>query len=245
MKKTLSIIYLLLVSASFVSAQEHKSTEPSKFSFGSIPYGKPMEEVLKMVEGAKVWESDYVSIETIGNYEDLSSYFAGGLYTIMGLGTYLNSNVVKKYTAAYDKWDNIDKIDLYFVKKFGSNEPHTLFLVRKFLKAPEGSYENVFNGMKGSVTEKIGVAPEVFKVKYQTDSMKAKRTYEPAFFGVWTLEYSKVFLLVASSFYRTRRPEILYLSNNGWKNYLDSIDAYEIYMKQIEENKSKKMIGDF
>lgn len=245
MKRTLSIIYLLLILASFVSAQEQKSTEPSKFNFGSIPYGKPMEEVLKMVEGAKVWEGDYVSIETIGNYEGLSSYFAGGLYTIMGLGTYFNSNVVKKYTATYDKWDNIDKINLYFVKKFGSKEPYTLFLVRKFLKAPEGRYENIFNGMKSSITKKIGVAPEVFKVKYQTDSMKAKHTYEPSFFGVWTLEYSKVFLLVASSFYRTRRPEILYLSNNGWKNYLDSIDAYEIYVKRKEENKSKKMTDDF
>ena len=141
------------------SQETNLNSTPFTFKFGQIPFGKPMEEVLKLVEGASVKEDEDVDISFIGDY-NLNSEFSGGMYSILGMGSYFTSSVTKLYKVEYDKWENINQIRLYFVKSFGKDKnDYTLFFVTKEQKSSGGDYKNVYAGFKKSIIKILGVSP--------------------------------------------------------------------------------------
>ena len=222
------IIFVLVISIG--------SAEPFKFTFGEIPFKKTIDEVLSMVEGAEIVNDKSPAIFTIGSY-DLRSYFDGPLYAWVGIDTYFNHEVVKKYTITYEGWGNIKEINLYFVKEADSQK-YELFLVRKLLKAQEGNYKIIFNGISDSIIAKIGNAFRIYETTFQDAILAVDNQYEPAKAGVWKLKQSQIFLLVANDWWgaKTKEPEILYLSIEGWQTY---IEACEI-LKQEEKKKQEK-----
>lgn len=217
------------------------SQEPFKFPFKSIPFGDTLESVLTRVPREEVKEAVDATIQTLGDYEGISSYFSGGLYKSFFSGTSFNSRLVKKFTFEHSQWENIWQIDLYFSKRFGSEGPFTLFLVRKLFKSPGGNYENVFNGMKNSISEELGSPPKVIRTRYKDHMMGYERGYDPALAGVWILKDRKVFLLVNGLFLSYGKPEIVYLSDQEWQKYIRSCNEYE----KNQERKGGKAAKDF
>lgn len=239
MKKLIIISLVLFSFAIAVNAQDQTVQEPIMFNYGQIPFGKSIDEVLTLLQGAIVTGGDDVSIDTIGEYEGLLEYFAGGIYSRWGFESYLNSKLVKKYSVTYEAWANIKWINIYFFKEFGVDSGYVLFLVKKVLKAPAGSYENVFKGMKTTITKTVKIEPKVFQVKYQSFVLKASYSYEPAYMGIWKTKYSKVFLLVHNDLWTSGDPELLYVDNKGWDKYLRSCNAYALEKKRKEEEEGK------
>lgn len=86
---------------------------PFNFQYEVIPFGSTMEEVLKTVKGAEIFEDRYTSLEAIGFYQGLSKYFPEGIYTYLGVPYFFNSSVVKKYKIRSGKWSNIKEIELF------------------------------------------------------------------------------------------------------------------------------------
>jgi hypothetical protein len=236
MKKILFWAIIFLFYATSAHAQE-----PFKFNFKGIPFGGTIENVLKRVEGAQVEEEKDADFQVAGNY-GLNSYFHGGLYKDNMLGTTcFNLKVARKFTVKYDGWENIEQINLFFTKDFGSKLSGNLFLVEKTLKAPEGNIENVFNGMKGQISKELGFSPTIHKVEYEDFQMKMENTYEPALVAVWSLKDRKVFLLVRKNLFSTGEPKILYLSNKEWQAYVNSCNVSE----KEKEKRGGKGAKDF
>lgn len=236
----ITLIFLSIVIV--ITAQDLKATEPSMFNYGQIPFGKSIDEVLKKVEGAEVTsgDSDNVSIEAVGDYEGLLEYFEGGIYTYFGIGSYLNSDLTKKYVVTYEGWSNIKEIDLYFSKEFEANDSYTLFLVRKEYNPIEGSYKNVFNGMKDSITKIIGVKPIISKVKYEDLMLKSSYSYLDALIGIWKTKDTKIFLLVHSGLFSLAESEILYVDNRLWKGISELVKIRSYIRRKNKKKKGKE-----
>ena len=234
MKKLQFILFLgvaLLLLQSNVFAGE-----PFTFSFGNIPFGESMHEVLKLVEGAKITEDEDVSASFIADY-GITTHFSGGWYTMWGMGSYFLSPVAKCYTVEYQQWEKIITIKLYFGKSFGEdNNDYTLFLVMKEQKTSGGNYKDVYSGFKNSITKVLDIRPSEYTGKYQDLILFSSNTYEPALIGLWKLKDQKVFLLVRNNMFSSGDPIMLYLSSSGWYKYINAVDSYEAAKKEETEN---------
>ena len=93
MKKLIIISLVLLSFAIAVNAQDQTVQEPIMFKYGQIPFGKSIDEVLTLLQGAIVTGGDDVSIDTIGEYGGLLEYFEGGIYSTFFGGSYVNDNL--------------------------------------------------------------------------------------------------------------------------------------------------------
>lgn len=229
----LSFLLFLIFQVNTTFAQEK---EPFKFYFTEIPFGKPMKEVLKLIEGAEVEEDKKVTAHFTRDYDVMKTYFSKGVnsYTC---DSYFESKLVKKYIAEYGGWGKMSKIHLYFVRSNVSNKDYTLFLVRKFFKKSSDDYKIIFNGFKQSISKKIGVPilsqKAYFKSCYWTFSGREYIT-EEALFSCWDTKYTRVFLLVPDYNLYGISPQIIYLSNSGWKKYERAWAEYR--REKAEEN---------
>jgi len=227
------------------------SETPSKFNFGTIPFGKPIEEVLGTVEGASVSEDDHADFSDVGAYEGVTSrHFPDGIYTTGGIGCdkRLNSNVVKKYDVCYSGWDNIASISLYFCRRYNTDDPYTLFMVEKTLKELDGPFRSSFKSLAKTITGQMNVDPDTRETSYQTFQMLALGTSpDPAIYGVWRSEGQKVILLVRPGYIpeTTDPPTILYISVSGCRTYLAACKDYDDSKQQEQEGKAGKAGGDF
>lgn len=218
------------------------------FSYETIPFGKNIEDVLKIVEGASVKQEDNIEINSVRYYERIEHYFSGGLYSIAGLGANFNSTVSQKYILTDENWDKISQIDLYFSRDFIYNGPYQLFLLRKKIKPPKGNYKNIFNGMEQGITKILGVSPTVFSSNYKSMEVMyylGTNAYVDSRVAIWEMKEVIVFLLVPDITLTSGLVEILYVSRNGWNYYLESCNSYEADKKAKQEKEGKKSLDVF
>ncbi len=225
-----------------ITKQKQSAKEPFKFNFRKIPFGKPVREVLKLVENAEVSENKNVTAYFAREYHSMKTYFSKGIYSFRGHEPSFLSTVAKKYSVRYDGWKKIEQINLYFVKNFDSHDDYTLFLVKKTFKDSYDDYKNVFTGLKNSIKRVLGSPTTTHETKYATAHMRSNNTIALALFGYWRTKNSKVFLLVNTSF-RVTFSEIIYLSNSGWAKYEKACEKYE--QKKKKKAVEESTVDDF
>jgi hypothetical protein len=227
MKKKLGLYILLsLVAAASAFAQEN---EPSSFPYNQIPFGKPMDQVLNMVETGTVVEDKELDIDFVQAYS--LSLFQGGVYSWWGVGAYLASTCAKKYTVTYSGWDSIKKIDLYFACTFGKDD-YTLMTVRKTQKA-NGDYKNVYASYKTTITTALGgLKPKETQVQWCDLTLRAQGSWDYGLVGQWTTSGKDIYLLVHNELFTAGDPDIVYVSQAGVAKYLKACAAYEADKKK-------------
>lgn len=241
MKIKVAFIFTLL-SVVYLHAQTNDGgnpplVEPFTFTYGKIPFGKGIDEVLKLVEGASVELDKNVSASFISEYG--LEQFDMGIYTWMGMNSYLNNSLAKSYTVRYDGWENISQIELFFTRSF-EVEDYTLIMVNKTQKMSVGAYENIYNGLKKTIINALGnIKPTEFTVKWQDSDMKMNNTYLPGIVGLWKTQSQNVFLLVRKNIFNAAHPTIVYVSVSGWSKYLSACKKYEAEKKKKEEDSIK------
>lgn len=212
------------------ASEEPDAKGPVTFNFGSIPFGKSVDEILKRgIEGAKeVKESTDLTVWSIEKYRGLRSHFNHWELA-------LNSNFVRRFLVSYSEEKDVSYADLFFVRGFNSQEPYTLFLV---CKSPSGKgvdlNENYFNGMKNGITQRVGIPPKVYNTTYYNSVGLSDC---PAIFSVWSLKDSNIFLMAAW----IGNLEIIYVSKNGWEKCLSHADSE----RSKQEIRGKKAIDGF
>ena len=209
--------------------------EPSILKYGSIPFGKTLSEVLKMVPEAEEmpfsWDSFY-SRSFVGLSKYLKGDFLEDNYNI-----HFGDNV-KYYDVRYRR----SRVNLFFIKKFNSDKPYTLFLVNKHLysiNGLDGPGQKVFNALKSSVTKKSEIQPVLANILY----FKGSNSYESSPVGIWKSKETTIFL-VGKFFANASDIQILYVSNDGWNKYINSRKAYENEQQREQKNKLKKSAED-
>jgi hypothetical protein len=221
-------VVILIGSLLYVSCclGADQSNEPIKFNYGSIPFGKTIPEVMKLIGGMKCVENQTL---TISKYEGLRKYFDKGLYALPTdeYEMYLNFNLIKKYSMVYDNDDVIRQVDLYFTKEKSTSDTYRLFIVRKLLKTIDDHFENVFNQFKDMINSQLKVTPDITTTTYTLPLGKDFETTEIADMGVWFVPHETVFLFVPNLISSAGIPEILYVSNKDLKSYLKACKKEE------------------
>ena len=211
--------------------------EPIKFNYGEIPFGKSINEVLSLVDGAEI-QADSASIGFLRNYQGyLEKHFNRGFYTSSGLGAELLGSVTKGYRVSYQGWENLLWIDLYFMKDYGTKDRgYKLFMVIKAEKNATGTREDVFKRYAKSIADVLKTDATVFYYPYQALS---QNTLESGIVGEWRLPSTTVYLLLHGNTPDSIAPVIIYRSNSGWKEYLSACDKAEQAQKRAMEKKIK------
>ena len=210
---------------------------PFSFPFEQIPFGKSVEEVLQLVEGADINEnSDSISVSFISEFS--LSLLKGGLYSYFGMGTYLSEKCAKSITLTSPEWENLESIVLYFTNTYGKND-YTLMMVKKTQKRPDAKYDNVYAGMKNSIIKSLnGQQPREFQERWATDQMRYQGTYDYGLIARWTVKSKDIYLLIHNDWISCGKPELVYVDQLQAAKYLSSTKEYETQKKKAEESKS-------
>lgn len=230
MKKIIKLIFmsffLFLFSGNVFS-------EAFKFNYSQIPFGKSMQEVLKLCDESEVEEDKDSKVEFIKNYS--LSLLNGGIYSMWGMGAYLSSKVSKTYVVTNKDWDSIDKIILYFVSDFGK-ENYTLMMVAKYQKTDSSDRDTYYQAMRNSISKSLNnYSCSEFSERYRSQS-----GYNVNSLGAkWTSSGNQIYLFVddlgimSSSW--LKGPLIVYANNSQCSKYLNAVNAYEADKKKKTE----------
>jgi hypothetical protein len=220
---------------------------PFTFEYGKIPFGKPMAEVLALVEGAEIEEDKESRFACgddgyggyISSYLGIDNYFSGGLFVITGLpsnaGTFFLSSITKSFIVRSKEWDNIGEIRLFFVK---DKSDYILWMVAKLQNNTKGNYSDVFKNYEKNITQKLGIQSKKYDTKWET-TFVGQYSWALAKAAEWTTKSYKIFLMVKEGLFRSGTPIILYIDINGKNKYMNGVKQYEILQQQEIEQQNK------
>ena len=226
MRKVLIVLLATVVFGLFVSRDSFGNED--LFTFGSIPFGKSVNDVLGRIQSGSLRE-EKEDINLPG-YKIFFNYFKGGVYSDFANRPVFDSSLVKKWIVNYDsnRW-----VGLYFSR---NNNQHNLFLVLKaFYETSNVEETNFFSGLQSSITKKVGLAPTVHSTTYNTGGYG--ESDRKAMSAVWNLKDTRVFLMVCG--YVGISYDILYLSLPVWNSYLKAIQGQADKEKRSGEKAGK------
>jgi hypothetical protein len=199
-------VFILLL---FISKSLFSQGVP-QFRLNEIPFGKTENEVNSMLTDAQIqYDTTDINVADFCGSDAILPYFKKGLFSYYGgVGTYFSSECSRRITVKYSGWENIESIDLYFVKTFGKTEPYTLFLVHKKMKFQDGNLNTITQSLSSSVSKIVGKQAEI---KSSTFYLEDNSTTNSKL-AVWNLENKTVFLLAYEFF--SIYPSYMYLTTN-------------------------------
>ncbi len=205
---------LLLLVGTLAGAQ---SGAPPEYGYGTIPFGSTAQQVLAELGGATV-ETPGAEAHFIGHYEVLRDFFAAGMEPdVIGLQQQFNVDVARMYRVSYAGWSNVKSMDLYFYREHDASadlSSYRLFMVRKTLKTGgSGSHIEVSGILEEAITERLGVQPVNYDVKYIALAARISK---------WAGPDSDIFLLVFQNIFSASDADILYRDRAQWDRYVAS-----------------------
>lgn len=222
-KSRLTLLVVLL--SALVAALPAPAASP-ELVCGEIPFGKTLDDVLKMYEGAEVTREKTPYIESIGNYA-LEMHFKGGLQKDDS-GICFLPNIVQKYTIKHKGWEDCDSMTLYFGAFEKHAKDYTLFMVKRTRPEPppESDFRVIFDKIAAKTDEATGVAHSVDQGRIQSFDEQSHTFYLPALVGTWEAKDTLVFVMVANSPDGPLPPEEIYVSKPALKRYLEVCKNY-------------------
>jgi len=228
---------------------ESKEKDPFKFNFGDIPFGKPMQEILKLAESAQIVD-EYPSLDIRGDYIEFYRNFYGRYkkwsifsatdLTLDFLSSDLSSDFVKGVCVSVREWENT-KLKLFFTRKYGSEGAPILFLVYKIINLDHPIDDGDANKLLSELSKKIGVQPLINKTIFCISPLIPGGSGYPARYAYWTVKDQEVFILLAKGEYKVH---LLYRSKTSWGKYIESRDAYDEAKKATEQmNREESLKG--
>jgi len=232
--KTLCILLLLTCIASKTSSQSNPENKKTfSFQYDKIPFGEKLNDVLKLVDFATVEEDD-PDCKFVNDYDILDSFNNGlnsvgsksGLYPMKLTGIFfLSPSVTKKYKVTYEGWDDIQEINLYFVKYNNEDADYTLFMVHKVQQPVSGTYTDVFDDFKNSISKTLATKARVFNRIYTPHLTEGQDAQ--ALVCEWIKKDIKVILLMRDIVSMEGDPEIIYINRKGWDKYIKSAASHD------------------
>jgi len=213
---------LLLV---LVPAAPSFAAEP-ELVCGEIPFGKSVDEVLKMYGGSDVTRQDTPYIESIGNYA-LEKYFKGGIKRDDSGICFLPS-IVQKYTLKHTDWKDCASMTLYFGAFEKAAREFSLFMVKRTLPKPppDTDFKELFEKLSANVDMATGAERTVDQGRIQSFDEMSHNFYLPALIGTWEAKDTLVFVMVANSPDGPLAPEEIFVSKPALKRYLEVCLTY-------------------
>ena len=210
--RILALATLLLAGGALAGAQ---SGTPPEYGYGNIPFGSTAQQVLAELGGATV-ETPGAEAHFIGHYEVLRDFFAEGMEPdLIGLQQQFNVDVARMYRVSYAGWSNVKSMELYFYRDHDAPDElasYRLFLVRKTLKTGgSGSHTEVSEVLEQTITDRLGVDPANYDVKYIAFAARISK---------WVAPDSDIFLLVFQNIFTASDADILYRHRGRWANYV-------------------------
>lgn len=217
MKKLVGLI--LMVCSMELFAQSFS------FPYSKIPFGKSMEEVLAMCEGAEITEDKDSKVDFIGNYS--LSLLQGGIYTHWGMGAYLASDISKTYEIRDPKWENIQSIKLYFVADFEKTN-YTLMMVAKYQKTDSWDRDVVYKTMRDNISSSLkNTRYSEFAERYKNMGFG----YVNAVGARWNSNSNTIYLFVDDLGFMSnsslKGPLIIYSNDSQASKYMKAVKLYE------------------
>lgn len=200
---------------SLIGWADRKALEPFDFPYSEIPFGEGKDVALNLVEGADIKKEGPPVIGMLDPI--LKKQFGEGIYPLE-LTSQLNPAVVEKYSVACDKWDALERIDLFFIASPGQGDKRTLFLVSKVFKAQQGGPDVLFSAGETDISKELNMQPSLPAPHEPSHSGSAI-----ARIAVWKLKDTTVMLDVASVSPSAAQSRIIYVSKKGWGTYLNSL----------------------
>ena len=203
---------LLLAGSALAGAQ---SGTPPEYGYGNIPFGNTAQQVLAELGGATV-ETPGAEAHFIGHYEVVRDFFAEGMEPdVIGLQQQFNVDVARMYRVSYAGWSNVKSMELYFYRQHDAPDQlssYRLFMVRKTLKTGgSGSHTEVSGILEEAITDRLGVQPVNYDVKYIALAARISK---------WAAPDSDIFLLVFQNIFSASDADILYRDREQWGHYV-------------------------
>ena len=192
-----------------------QSGAPPEYGYGNIPFGSTAQQVLAELGGAAV-ETPGAEAHFIGHYEVLRDFFAEGMEPdVIGLQQQFNVEVARMYRVSYAGWSNVKSMELYFYREHDAPaelSSYRLFMVRKTLKTGgSGSHTEVSGVLEQAISERLGVQPVNYDVKYIALAARISK---------WAVPDSDIFLLVFQNIFSASDADILYRDREQWDRYV-------------------------
>ena len=215
------LMVMLLVLALVVPA----AADP-ELVCGDIPFGKNVDEVLKIYGGSNVERQETPYIESIGNYA-LERYFKGGLKKDDS-GICFLPKIVQKYTLTHEDWNNCDAMTLYFGAFEKGATEYSLFMIKRTRPKPpaDADFKQIFGTLAEDIDRSTGAARSVDQGRIQSFDEQSHTYYFPALVGTWEAKETLVFVMVANSPDGPLAPEEIFVSKPALKRYLEICKTY-------------------
>jgi len=193
---------------------------------GNIPFGKKVDEVLKIYGGSNVERQETPYIESIGNYA-LEKYFKGGLKKDES-GICFLPKIVQKYTLSHEDWKNCDAMTLYFGAFEKGAADYSLFMIKRTRPKPsaDADFKQIFNTLVEEMDQSTGTDHSVDLGRVQSFDEQSHTYYFPALVGTWEAKETLVFVMVANSPDGPMAPEEVFVSKPALKRYLEICKTY-------------------
>jgi hypothetical protein len=193
---------------------------------GDIPFGKNVDEVLKIYGGSNVVRQETPYIESIGNYA-LEKHFKGGLKKDDS-GVCFLPKIVQKYTLSHEEWTDCDSMTFYFGAFEKNAADYTLFMVKRTRpKLPtDVDFKQAFNSLAEKMDQSTGTGHSVDQGRIQSFGEQSHTFYFPALVGTWEAKDTLVFVMVANSPDGPLPPEEVFVSKPALKRYLEICKTY-------------------
>jgi len=219
-------IFSFLIAALLILALAVPAAADPELVCGEIPFGKNVEEVLKIYGGSNVERQETPYIESIGNYA-LEKYFKGGLKKDDS-GICFLPKIVQKYTLTHEDWKNCDAMTLYFGAFEKGASDFTLFMVKRTRPKPptEADFKEVFGSLARDMDKSTGTGHSVDQGRIQSFGEQSHTYYFPALVGTWEAKETLVFVMVANSPNGPLAAEEIFVSKPALKRYLEICKVY-------------------
>ena len=213
-------VFLLFVLTAPVIAEE------PELVCGEIPFGKNVDQVLKIYGGSKVEQQATPYIESIGNYA-LEKHFKGGIQRDDS-GICFLPKIVQKYTVSHEGWKNCDSMTLYFGAFEKGATDFNLFMVKRTRPEPpaDADFKQVFNRLADDMDKSTGAERSMDQGRIQSFDEQSHTFYFPALVGTWESRETLVFVMVANSPDGPLPPEEVFVSKPSLKRYLEICKTY-------------------
>lgn len=202
------------------------AADAPKLVCGEIPFGKHVEDVLKIYGGSDVVREETPYIESIGNYA-LERYFKGGLKKDDS-GICFLPKIVQKYIVSHEGWKNCDSMTLYFGAFEQGATDYSLFMVKRTRPKPpaDADFKQIFNNLSEEIDRSTGTGHSVDQGRIQSFNEQSHTYYFPALVGTWEAKETLVFVMVANSPDGPLAPEEIFVSKPALKRYLEICKTY-------------------
>ena len=218
--------FSFLITALLILALAVPTTADPELVCGDIPFGKNVEEVLKIYGGSNVERQETPYIESIGNYA-LERHFKGGLKKDES-GICFLPKIVQKYTLTHEDWKNCDAMTLYFGAFEKHAKDYSLFMVKRTRPRPpaDADFKEVFSSLAGELDKSTGTGHSLDQGRIQSFDEQSHTYYFPALIGTWEAKETLVFVMVANSPNGPLAPEEIFVSKPALKRYLEICKTY-------------------